>query len=120
MPEESIWIVSRETIADSASDGEKGWGQKVTQKASSILSSHPVSPEKVLEEWSKALRFIGKLIEQADNQVGSEFDMQLDEVTMSVEVDSKGKVSLIGTCTGEARGKGGIVLKFKKSHPSAS
>ena len=120
MAEDSIWIVSRETVATSEPSGAKGFSQRITQKAVAMLSSRPVSPDKIQMEWGKTIHFISKLIQQTEDQISDDFDMQLDEVTMSVEIDSSGKVSLIGTCTGEASGKGAILLKFKKSSPLSS
>jgi len=114
MAEEPIWIVTRETSDASLPEGKKGWGQDLTQKATSVFKSCSVSPEKVQEEWSRTIRFIGKLIHQAEKQAGGDFNMQLDEVTLSVEINGKGKVSLIGACDAESGGKGAITLKFKR------
>ena len=116
MIEEPIWIVTRESTGEASIDGEKGWGQDLAQKASLIFKSCSVSPQKIQEEWTRTMRFIGKLIHQAEQQADSEFNMQLDEVTLSVEIDSKGRVSLMGACNGEATGKGAITLKFKRSN----
>lgn len=43
-------------------------------------------------------------------------DYSLEEVTVSVEVSAKGKLSLLGT-GGELAGKGGLTFTFKKSAP---
>ena len=116
MTEEPIWIVTRESTDEASIDGEKGWGQSLTQKATSVFRSCSVSPQKIQEEWTRTMRFIGKLIHQAEQQADSEFNMQLDEVTLTVEIDSKGRVGLMGACDGEASGKGAITLKFKRSN----
>ena len=116
MAEEQIWIVAREAVDASFGEGEKGWGQDLAQKVTSAFKSCPVSSEKIQEEWSRTIRFIGKLIHQAEKQAGGEFNMQLDEVTLSVEINGRGKVSLIGACDAEANGKGAITLKFKRSN----
>lgn len=116
MAEEPIWIVTREAVDISSDEGVKGWGPDLAQKVASVLKPCPVSPEKIQEEWSRTIRFIGKLIHQAEEQAGGEFNMQLDEVTLSVEISGKGKVSLIGACDAEASGKGAITLKFKRSN----
>ena len=117
MAEESIWIVTRETVEDSPSEeGQKGWGRDLVEKAAtSALKSSPVSINKIKKEWLRTLRLIGQLIHQAEEEAGGEFDMQLDEVTLAVEIDGKGRVGLIGTCNGEANGKGAITLKFKRA-----
>jgi len=41
--------------------------------------------------------------------------MQLDEVTLALEITTKGQVSILGACSGEASGKGAITLKFKRA-----
>ncbi|MEO1389873.1 MAG: hypothetical protein AAFV85_21255 [Cyanobacteria bacterium J06634_6] len=116
MVEESIWIVTRDSVEDSPlREGQKGWGRDLAQKAASAFVACPVNAEKIQKEWLRTLRFIGQLIHQAEEEAGGEFDMQLDEVTLAVEIDSKGKVGLIGTCSGEANGKGAITLKFKRA-----
>jgi hypothetical protein len=116
MSEEPVWIITRDSVDTAPIDGEKGWGQGITQKAASVFKSCSVSPEKIQEEWTRTIGFIGKLIHQAEKQADGEFNMQLDEVTLSVEIDGKGRVSLMGACNGEANGKGAITLKFKRSH----
>jgi hypothetical protein len=115
MLEESIWIITRESIDTAPIEGEKGWGQGITHKAVSVFKSCSVSPDKIQAEWTRTIGFIGKLIHQAENQADDEFNMQLDEVTLSVEIDGKGRVNLMGACNGEANGKGAITLKFKRS-----
>ena len=116
MTEESVWIVTRESVDEVPMDGAKGWRQDLTQKATSVFKSYSVSPQKIQEEWARTIRFIGQLIHQAEEQADKEFDMQLDEVTLTVEIDGKGRVGLMGTCNGEANGKGAVTLKFKRSN----
>jgi hypothetical protein len=113
MPEEQVWIATWDS-ADSL-EGQKGWGQDVTRKVTSLLNLNPVNPETISAEWNRTMRLIGSLIQQAEEQAGSQLDMQLDEVTLVVEINSKGQVGIVGTCSGEASGKGAITLKFKRS-----
>lgn len=116
MAEEPIWIVTHEPTDMPMQDGEKGWGKELTQKVTSTFKSYPVSSEKIQEEWSRTMRFLGKLIHQAEEQASGTFDMQLDEVTLAVEIDGKGKVGLVGACNGEISSKGAITLKFKRAN----
>ena len=113
MSDEPIWIVTRDD-QDIEIGGEKGW-QDWSEKVSSALHLKPVDPEKLKHEWNRTMRFVGQLIHQAEQQAGGEFGMQLDEVTLAVEINSRGQVNLLGACTTEASGKGAITLKFKRT-----
>jgi hypothetical protein len=114
MSDELIWIVTRED-ENEAIGGEKGWGQDQAKKVLSVLKLKPVDPEKLKQEWNRTMRLVGQLIQQAEQQAGGEFGMQLDEVTLAVEINGKGQVSLMGACSSEANGKGAVTLKFKRS-----
>jgi hypothetical protein len=113
MLEDQVWIATWDS-ADTGSDGQKGWGQGVTQKVISTLKLNPVNSETINTAWNQTMSLIGNLIQQAEEQAGSQLDMQLDEVTLVVEINSKGQVGIVGTCSGEASGKGAITLKFKR------
>ena len=114
MSEEQVWIATWDS-SDTSPDGQKGWGQSVTQKVTSILKLNPVSSETISAEWNQTMRLVGHLIKQAEEHAGGQFGMQLDEVNLVVEINSKGQVGIVGTCSGEASGKGAITLKFKRS-----
>jgi hypothetical protein len=113
MSTESIWIVTRSDEEDDTGDGEKNWADW-TEKVSSTLHLKAIDSEKLQQEWNKTMRFLGQLIRQAEQQAGGEFGMQLDEVTLAVEINNRGQVTLLGACTAEASGKGAITLKFKR------
>jgi len=117
MSDEPIWIVTRDELEaeNTEAEGGKGWGQDQSKKFFSALKLKPVDPEKLQQEWNRTMRIVGKLIQQAEQQAGGEFGMRLDEVTLAVEINSKGQVNLMGACSTEASGKGAITLKFKRS-----
>ena len=106
MPEDYIVIVTDE--ADEVSmpiDGEKGWGEEVRKRISSIKEVRlPVS--QLEENMNQFLKLIGRLFKQVDQQVGTESDMKLDEVELAVEVSGEGEVKLVAG--GKAAGKGSI------------
>lgn len=112
MPEEPIWIVTREE--NETTDGEKGWRDDLTKRISA-LKPQPVDPEKLKQEWNRTMRVVGQLIQQAEQEAGGSFGMQLDEVALAVEINGKGQVNLLGACSSEASGKGAITLKFKRA-----
>lgn len=106
MMDDFIWIVTDDR--PESSSGEKGLLDKIG------LKQVPVDPVKLEAEWNKMLRTVGKLLAQAEQEVGTESDLKLDEVTLAVEINSKGQVSLMGVGGVEASGKGAITLKFKR------
>jgi hypothetical protein len=110
MPEEPIWIVVDSQLEDEA--GRKVWGSGAIQ---GTLQRVPVDPATLEVEWNRMLRVVGRLIRQAEVQAGAEVGMQLDEVSLALEISGNGKVSLMGVASGEAASKGAITLKFKRA-----
>ncbi|MEL6442099.1 MAG: hypothetical protein AAFQ80_23000 [Cyanobacteria bacterium J06621_8] len=108
MPEETIWIIT-EDGENSSVDGQRGWGE-IRQRLTRAFAI-PVS---VLEQnMNHLLQVVGRLFRQANQQVSTQSDLVLDEVTLQVEISGKGEVKLFAG--GEATGKGVITLKFKRS-----
>jgi len=112
MPEEYLIIVTDETDETAApSAGEKGWGEEVRQRISSLKEIRlPVS--QLEQNMNQFLQLIGRLFKQVDQQIGCESDLKLDEVELSVEISGEGEVKLVAG--GKAAGKGAIKLKFKR------
>lgn len=107
MPEETILIVVDDT-EESGVGGSRSWGD-VRQRLTKVAEI-PVS---VLEQnMNRLLQVVGRLFRQVDQQVGSQSNLALDEVTLQVEISGKGEVKLFAG--GEATGKGVITLKFKR------
>ncbi len=107
MSDDFIWIITDDR--PEAIEGGKGLLDRVG------LKQAPIKPEQLEFEWNKLLRVMGKLLAQTEQHIGSRSSLKLDEVTMSVEINSKGQVSLMGVGGVEASGKGAIALKFKRS-----
>jgi hypothetical protein len=114
MSEEQIWIIAHDTTEDEPTEGSKGWGGDFVKKVAA-LKPQPVDTEKLKQEWNRTMRVVGQLIQQAEKEAGGSFGMQLDEVTLAVEINGKGQVTLLGACSSEASGKGAITLKFKRA-----
>lgn len=113
MTEEYIVIVTDEADETSVSlDGEKGWGEEVRKRISSLKEVRlPVS--QLEQNMAQFLRLIGRLFKQVDQEIGSESDMKLDEVELSVEISGEGEVKLVAG--GKATGKGAIKMKFTRN-----
>ena len=107
MTNEPIWIITRNEPEEE--EGGKGW-RDIPEK----LKSNAIDSEKLKQEWNRTMRVVGQLIQEAEKEAGGNFGMQLDEVTLTVEISAKGRVNLLGACSSEANGKGAITLKFKR------
>ncbi len=112
MPEEYLVIVTDEPEESStAIEGQRGWGEEVRKHISSFKEVRlPVT--QLEQNMNQFLHLIGRLFKQVDQEIGSESDMKLDEVELSVEISGEGEVKLVAG--GKAAGKGAIKLKFKR------
>jgi hypothetical protein len=113
MSEETFWILTRDDDDSEGEGGSRSWGQEVATKIAA-LKAQSIDPEKLKQEWNRTMRVVGQLIQQAEQEAGGKFGMQLDEVTLAVEINGKGQVSLLGVST-ELNGKGAVTLKFKRA-----
>jgi hypothetical protein len=112
MPEDYIWIVTDDTPDPEPIEGQRGWGAEVRQHFSSLKQVKlPVS--QLEQNMNQFLQLIGRLFKQVDQQIGTESDLKLDEVELSVEISGEGEVKLVAG--GKATGKGAITLKFTRS-----
>lgn len=110
MSEKGIWIITDETAY---SDGEKSGidtGADYNSKDKNGRKRSHLSADELKENMGEFLDVIEEALEKAEKPKSG---MVLDEVELSVEVNGKGQVSLLGT-GGEAGGKGAIKLKFKR------
>ncbi|MGC8715184.1 MAG: hypothetical protein ACP5RH_22605, partial [Leptodesmis sp.] len=69
MTDDVIYIVTEDR--PEASPGEKGLLDRIG------LKQVPVDPKKLEIEWNRMLRVVGKLLAQAEQQVGGESDERL-------------------------------------------
>ena len=114
MSDDYILIVT-DDVTDSTDETPgltpKGWGSEVRKKMSNVAKV----PADLLEaNMNKFLRFVGRLFKQVDQQIGSDSDMQLDEVELSLELTSRGEIKLVAG----AEAKSAITLKFKRAEKS--
>ncbi|MDC0834500.1 hypothetical protein POG22_16045 [Geitlerinema sp. CS-897] len=115
-----IWIVVSDEVEDKAEeDGGRGiedigadYDRYEYHEKRSPSSTKPiyVSASDLKEKVGEFLEVIEEAFDRANR---SQFNMQLDELKLSVEINGKGQVSLLGT-GGETGGKGAIELKFKR------
>lgn len=105
MSDETIWIVTSDTIAPS--DSSRSYREVAQEKGVKV----PLS--ELEQNMSHFLQSVGQIFRQAEQQTSRLSGIQLDEIELSVEISGEGEIKLIGT-GGKAGGKGGIKLKFKR------
>jgi len=102
-----IWIVTDDT---EPVEGQRGWGEEVRKRMTTAVQI----PASLLEQnMNRFLQVVGRLFKQVDQQVGSDSDMRLDEVELSVEISGRGEIKLVAG----AEGKSTMTLKFKRVEP---
>ncbi len=129
--DEELWIVTANTPSDRP---ESQVGQ-VGQKGSNVRGFNPYEsavPDPVWEEikdsrvkaakleahMSQFVKIVGRIFGNVQKQVEPQSDLQLDEITLSVEISGEGEIKLLGTGVKTA-GKGAIELKFKRVEKSS-
>ncbi|MFN5513562.1 MAG: hypothetical protein ACK5CA_02095 [Cyanobacteriota bacterium] len=117
-PDEIIVLVSADEAA--SVEGERGWGETLQKRASALVEVR-LDPEVLERRMAGFLGMVGRLFQQADQQMqaestaslGTPSRVQLSEIELSLEIGAKGEVKLVAG--GEASGKGAIKIKFTRS-----
>ncbi|MGK7898976.1 MAG: hypothetical protein AB4372_36520 [Xenococcus sp. (in: cyanobacteria)] len=122
MPEKKgIWIITTEPASEELiSDRKSGRGgysyDDPVEDAAKVRQQHRqenwVTAEDLKGNMNQFLEVLEETFDQAE-QTSSQ--MQLSEVELTVEINGKGQVGLLGT-GGEVGGKGAIKLKFTRNN----
>ena len=118
MPEsKGIWVITSEAASEESATGSKAGGTRYTyddpvEDAAKVRQQHWVAAEDLKGNMSQFLEVLEETFEQAEQ---SSCLIQLEEIEMTVEINGKGQVGLLGT-GGEVGGKGAIKLKFKRNN----
>jgi len=120
---DTIWIITETSevpvteeptgVKDGTQDTGGSFHQTQPPTSKTPVSSRrgvPVSAQKLKQEMAKFVQVVGDVFSQVE-QIHT--GMELDEIDLSVEINSEGKVSLFGV-GGKAGGKGAMTLKFKR------
>jgi len=98
-------------VTEDDADGEKGlWGD--AQAAVRRLREVSLPTDLLERNMLAFLQMVSRLFKKVDSAIGTEADLQLNEVELSVEISTEGEVKLVAG--GKAAGKGAITLKFKR------
>ncbi|NMF59816.1 Pepco domain-containing protein [Pseudanabaena yagii] len=121
--DEELWIVT----ASSPNVQEKQTGQKSPTRdfnpygssskatvSGEELKESRVKAETLAAQMSQFVRVVSKVFATVEKQVEPQAGLQLDEITLSVEISGEGEFKLLGT-GGKLGGKGAIELKFKRA-----
>ncbi len=110
MTDDYILIVtddSTDAYADDPVRGQRGWGEEIRNRVGTVARV----PATLLEEnMNRFLLLMGRLLKQVDQQIGTDSDMKLDEVELSIEISGRGEIKLVAG----AEAKSAITLKFKR------
>ena len=100
-------------------EGQRGWGETIQKRAAALVEVK-IDPHVLERQMTSFLSVVGRLFQQADQQIqsqpGTPPGVQLSEVELSVEISTKGEVKLVAG--GEVAGKGAIKLKFTRPAPT--
>ena len=121
-----LWLVTEvetteaiEVRRGERSGGDVGGGfgpPRVTEQIKTIVRQRvPLDAAVLKTQMGGLLQVVGQVFDQASQQTG----LQLDEVELSVEINTQGQVSIMGS-GGSLSDKGAIKLKFKRAAPAAS
>lgn len=100
-------------------EGQRGWGEALQKRAAALVEVK-VDPRVLERQLTGFLSVVGRVFQQADQQIqsqpGTPPGVQLSEVELSIEISAKGEVKLVAG--GEVAGKGAIKLKFTRPTPT--
>ncbi|MEO1619797.1 MAG: hypothetical protein AAFU53_02055 [Cyanobacteria bacterium J06632_3] len=113
-------VAPSEGERDSRTDTGGGWGKprpsRVDAQAHYVQKQRIGVKAETLKTQVEELRaVVNELFAQSPSSIESPSSsgLQLEEVSLSVQVNAKGQLSVLGT-GGELGGSGGITLKFKR------
>ncbi len=118
---EELWIVTASDRQEAQPTGQKSpardFNPYSTSKATvsgEELKDSRVKAETLAAQMSQFVRVVSKVFTSVEQQVEPKAGLQLDEITLTVEISGEGEIKLLGT-GGKLGGKGAIELKFKRA-----
>jgi hypothetical protein len=111
--DEELWIVTASSSDNGVKSGAKGGFPTSDPKKDEETKDSRMKAGTLAKQMSHFVGVISGVFTDVQKQITTEGELQLDEITLTVEISSEGEVKLFGT-GGKAGGKGAIELKFKR------
>ena len=115
----SLWFVTEAGTVEGGAGGRGGedigggFGARLAgQLRGGLVRRVEVGAEDLKREIGNLIAVVGDVFDQAPGETG----LSLQEVELSIEVSSEGKISILGS-GGKIGGSGGIKLQFKRQRP---
>jgi hypothetical protein len=93
-------------------EGERGWDEPI-RRGLEKLREIKLDPVQLEAQMSNFVGMVGRIFRHSNAQISLDSGLQLEEVELTVKINTKGQIQLIAG--GEIGGEGGITLKFKRS-----
>jgi hypothetical protein len=123
MQNDVIWIVTDETPVSKGVPGERDGrdtGNPYDEHEPKTLQPSrrgvPVRADRLAQEMRDFVGVMGRVLSEAKASAKDLGGMELEEIELSVEVNTEGQVSLFGM-GGKVGGKGAMKLKFTAVKP---
>ncbi|MFN7413916.1 MAG: hypothetical protein ACK5RT_08420 [Dolichospermum sp.] len=112
---EDLWIVTASSPDNGLQSGAKGGfpSNSPTVKDEGTKDSR-INAGMLAKQMSHFVGVISGVFTDVQKQITIQGELQLDEITLTVEIGSEGEIKWLGTGV-KAAGKGAIELKFKRS-----
>jgi hypothetical protein len=108
--ERGIWIITDKATAEEGGKSGIDTGADYESGDRNGRKRSRLSADDLKQNMGEFLDVVEEAFDKAEKPKSS---MKLDEVELSVEINGKGQISLLGT-GGEAGAKGAVKLKFKR------
>lgn len=117
--DEELWIVTASSVDNVSKSGAKGGFPSANPPKDEETKDSRINAGMLAKQMSHFVGVISSVFTDVQKQIATQGELQLDEITLTVEISSEAEIKLLGT-GGKAAGKGAIELKFKRSLPQTS
>ena len=106
-------LITTNWFEDESATTQNERGGSATSSRRSAATTLPLAAEVLRDQLTSFLTNLSPVIAEAA-EAGNCGEYEIDEVTVSAEISTLGKVSILGTVGMDVGGKGGISFKFKR------
>jgi hypothetical protein len=117
--DEELWIVTASSSDNGLKSGAKGGFPSANPPKDEETKDSRINAGMLAKQMSHFVGVISGVFTDVQKQIATQGELQLDEITLTVEISSEAEIKLLGT-GGKAAGKGAIELKFKRSSPQTT